>query len=75
MVEAYGYVFQDGDQRRRIQIYLGRRRILLHTFIPAVLSKEQLQNPVVQQTLTNVLDTVAQFKLEHTDFARTLKLI
>jgi len=75
VIEAYGYVFKDGDLRRRIEIYLGRRRTWFHTFIPAILGKEQLQNPVIQQTIKDVLDTVAQFKSDHTDFARTLKLL
>jgi hypothetical protein len=72
---AYGYIFQDDDLRRRIEIYLGRRRWFKSTFLPTTLGKEQLQNPVVQQTIQRVLDTVAEFKREHTDFARALKLL
>src|SRR5713226_2845274 len=51
VIEAYAYVFKDADLRRRIEIYLGRRRTWFHTFIPAILGKEQLQNPVLQQTI------------------------
>jgi len=74
-IEAYGYVFKQDDLRRRIEIYLGRRKAWFYTFNPAILGKEQLQNPVVQQTIQDVLDTVAQFRKDHTDFARTLKLL
>ncbi len=51
VVEAYRYVFKQDDLRRRIEIYLGRRKTWVHTFIPAILGREQLQNPVVQQTI------------------------
>ncbi len=75
IIEAYAYVFKDADLRRRIEIYLGRRTTWFHTFVPAILGKEQLQNPVLQQTIKDVLNTVAQFKRDHTDFARALKLL
>lgn len=73
--EAYNYVFNDSDLRRRIEVYLGHRRFWIHTFLPATLGKEQLQNPVVQQTIQEVLETVTQFKRDHPDFARALKLL
>jgi hypothetical protein len=73
--EAYKYIFGDEDLRRRIEIYLGRRKFWFHTFLPAILGKEQLHNPVIQQTIQEVLDTVARFKSDHTDFARALKLL
>jgi len=73
--EAYNYIFRDDDLRRRIEIYLGGRRFWFHTFVPAILGKEHLHNPVIQQTIQDVLDTVAQFKRDHTDFARALKLL
>jgi len=73
--EGYSYIFKDEDLRRRIEIYLGRRKVWFHGFLPAILGKEQLHNPVIQQTIQEALDTVVQFKRDHTDFARALKLL
>ena len=73
--EAFAFVFSDEDLRRRIQIYLGRRKIWFHKFMPAILGNEQLSNPVIQETIRDVLNAVAQFKRDHTDFARALKLL
>jgi len=72
---AYEAVFKSGDLRRRIESYLGTRTSWRHKFRPATLTSEQLQNPVVQQTIQDVLDSVEKFKTEHTDFARALRLL
>lgn len=72
---AYKYIFKNEDLQRRIETYLGHRQILTNKFVPEILTKEQLQNPVVQHTIQDVLDAVAEFKRDHNDFARTLKLL
>ena len=74
-VSAYLEVFPDADLRRRIDHYLGTRSTWKWKFRPAAISREQLQNIVVQKTISDVLDQAAKFKTEHTDFARALKLI
>jgi hypothetical protein len=75
IVDAYRYIFPNEDLRFRIETYLGRRKIFIHTFRPATLTNDQLQNPVVKQTIQDVLDIVELFKRDHTDFARALKLL
>lgn len=72
--EAYSYVLPDPELRSRIERYLGHRRSIFPNFKPSPPTKEQLQNPVVQRTIQDVLNAIAKFKSEHTDFARTLKL-
>jgi uncharacterized protein with von Willebrand factor type A (vWA) domain len=75
VLKAYEAIFKSEDLRRRIEGYLGRRTHFLHKFQPAALTREQLQNPVVQRTIQEVLESVAKFKAEHTDFARALRLL
>jgi uncharacterized membrane-anchored protein YhcB (DUF1043 family) len=72
--DAYNYVFPREELRSRIERYLGHRRKFVPKFKPSPPTKEQLQNPVVQGTIQDVLDAVVKFKAEHTDFARALKL-
>ncbi len=72
---GYDYIFPEGDLRRRIERYLGRHRRFFPAFRPVVPTKEQLQNPVIQKTIQEVLETIGRFKTEHTDFARALKLL
>ena len=75
VLKAYEAIFESEDLRRRIESYLGSRKFFFHKFQPAALTREQLQNPVVQQTIQEVLDSVAKFNAEHTDFARALRLL
>ena len=68
-------VFPSRETRRRIERYLGKAKWLRRGFQPQVLTKEQLLNPVVQQVIGDVLSTVAEFRREHTDWARSLRLL
>ena len=67
-------IFPDKYFRENINRHLGRAKFF-GGFEPARLSKEQLLNPVVQQLIQEVLDTVDKFKKDHTDWARALKLL
>ena len=67
-------VFPGKQLHKRINRYLGRTTFL-GKFEPAKPSQEQLLNPVVQQLIQEVLDTIEKFKQEHTDWARVLELL
>jgi hypothetical protein len=75
MHAALAVVFPDKDFRERIERHLGHSKGFWSKFEPTKLSKEQLLNPVVQQVIQDVLDTVEKFKAEHMDWARAIKLL
>ncbi len=70
---AYGLVFSD-QLRQRIEHHLGKKIFFTNKFRPAVLSKDELLNPAVQEVISEVLEAVEKFKKEHTDWSRSLKL-
>src|SRR5713101_4553157 len=61
MTGAYTYIFQSEALRGRIERYLGRRGFW-GAFQPTLPTGEQLQNPVIQDTIQQVLDLVEKFK-------------
>src|SRR5579872_7514646 len=63
-MQAYPGIFSSEDLKGRIERYLGHRRNFVRTFQPFSPTKEQLQNPVVQRTIQDVLDATAKFKVE-----------
>jgi hypothetical protein len=71
---AYQFAFPDAALRERIERYLGTRNFW-GKFRPICPTGEQLQNPVLQHTIKEVLETVATFRTEHTDFARSIGLL
>src|SRR5580765_365365 len=71
MTGAYTYIFRSDELRGRIERYLGHRSFW-GAFQPTLPTGDQLQNPVVQETIQEVLDLVETFKADHTDFARAL---
>ena len=74
MTGAYTYIFRSDELRGRIERYLGHRSFW-GAFQPTLPTGDQLQNPVVQETIQEVLDLVETFKADHTDFARALGLL
>jgi hypothetical protein len=73
-IPAYDQIFADEELRGRIERYLGRRSWWKNEFNASRLTKEQLQNPVIQNTISDVLTKVDKFKAEHTDWARSIGL-
>jgi hypothetical protein len=73
-IPAYDQIFADEELRGRIERYLGRRNWWKNAFNASRLTKEQLQNPVIQNTISDVLNNVDKFKAEHTDWARSIGL-
>ncbi len=73
VTNAYGLVFS-AQLRQRIEHHLGKKIFWTNKFHPATLSKDELLNPAIQGVIVEVLHTVAEFKKEHTDWSRSLKL-
>lgn len=67
-------VFPNENLRKRIDRHIGHAAFW-GKFKPIRLSRDQLLSPVVKKLIQEVLDTTEKFKKEHTDWARSLKLL
>ncbi len=72
---ALGVIFPDAEFRGRIERYLGQHNRITGEFESATLSKDQLLNPVIQETIRKALEIVNKFKVEHSDWAKAIKLL